>query len=435
MIDSVAYFFYYVFSGIISFFSYIFSIPWLFGFWTFSLTVILAYVAFIAWRHYVQQKFISGIDWVLLEIVPPRDVERSPKAMELFFSNALYQITQKSLWEKYITGATIFNFSLEIVSLGGQVHFFIRAPRRVKELIETQMYAQYPQAQIKEVDDYTLAVDKISKDSKWNLWGCEFGLEKHEIYPVKTYVDFGLEKDPKEEFKVDPISPVIELFGSIGKDEQMWCQIVVAASSKKYHTKGTWFKKHGFKDEAEKQIYKLLKPFTSVKDEGARIEVRVPDFLKKPVEGITNKMSKLIFDCGIRVCYVAKKEAFIDNSRRNLRLIFRQYSLPFVNSFSRLNSTQFQYPWQFTKKSLLKLKDRMLEEYRNRLFFYLPMRHHIPVPWPITIFFPKYSHHKIIVLNTEELATIWHFPGQILKVPTLERIESREATPPSNLPI
>jgi hypothetical protein len=35
----------------------------------------------------------------------------------------------------------------------------------------------------------------------------------------------------------------------------------------------------------------------------------------------------------------------------------------------------------------------------------------------------------------EELATLWHFPGQILKVPTLERIESKEAAPPTNLPI
>jgi hypothetical protein len=34
----------------------------------------------------------------------------------------------------------------------------------------------------------------------------------------------------------------------------------------------------------------------------------------------------------------------------------------------------------------------------------------------------------------EELATLWHFPGQILKVPSFERIESKEAAPPTNLP-
>ena len=148
-----------------------------------------------------------------------------------------------------------------------------------------------------------------------------------------------------------------------------------------------------------------------------------------------NKVSKLGFDCGIRVCYVAKKEIFQDNSRRNIRLIFRQYASPNLNSFNRVNSTQFDYPWQFTTNSLLKLKDRLLEEYRERSFFYLPLRHKIPIPWPISLIVPQYAHHQIMVLNTEELTTIWHFPGQILKVPTLERIESKEAAPPTNLPV
>ena len=58
---------------------------------------------------------------------------------------------------------------------------------------------------------------KLLPTVSWNLWGCEFKLLKPDAYPIKTYIDFGLDKDPKEEFKVDPISPVIELFGSIGE--------------------------------------------------------------------------------------------------------------------------------------------------------------------------------------------------------------------------
>ena len=88
--------------------------------------------------------------------------------------------------------------------IDGQVHFYIRTPTRIRDLIETQMYAQYPQSQVKEVEDYTLAVDEITPQSAWNAWGCEFGLLKPEAFPIKTYVDFGLDKDPKEEFKIDP---------------------------------------------------------------------------------------------------------------------------------------------------------------------------------------------------------------------------------------
>jgi hypothetical protein len=81
----------------------------------------------------------------------------------------------------------------------------------------------------------------------------------------------------------------------------------------------------------------------------------------------------------------------------------------------------------------------MLHEYRERAFFHLPLRHHWfnqhTIPWPLSGFVKAYVHHETYVLNTEELATLWHFPGQILKVPTLERIESKEASPPTNLPI
>src|ERR1035437_406726 len=84
-------------------------------------TILLSILTFKIWLHYVQQDFISGIDFVLLEVVPPREVLRSPKAMELFITNSLYQFSYKGGKEEYWQGAVWFWFSLEIVSLEGQV--------------------------------------------------------------------------------------------------------------------------------------------------------------------------------------------------------------------------------------------------------------------------------------------------------------------------
>lgn len=413
-------------------------------------TVILAFIAHAFWLHYVRANFISGIEWVLLEIIPPRDVIRSPKAMELFITNALYHESKKSGIESYWIGAVWFWFSLEIVSIEGQVHFYIHAPTRVKGLIETQMYAQYPQSQVKVVEDYTLAVDKISNDSKWNLWGCEFKFTRPDVYPIKTYVDFGLDKDLKEEYKIDPISPVIELFGSLGKGEQMWMQIVVTPSKKKYPEHAHfWTKTRNWVQEGERVLRQQLAEFTNTKaraDGTFSKEIRAPDFLKPMIEGAGKKMMKVGFETGIRVCYVAKKEAFNMNNRRNIRLIFRQYAAPFVNELQRFNSTQsdafatgetsISSFFPATRATITRLSNRMLLEYREREFFHPPMRHKIHLPWPISPYiFPNFFHHHILIMNTEELATLWHFPGQILKVPSLERIESKEASPPTNLPI
>ncbi len=418
----------------------------------FIAIILLGRIAWKFWLHYIQQDFISGIDFVLLEITPPRDVLRSPKAMELFITNALYHMSLKGGKEEYWQGAVWFWFSLEIASIDGQVHFYIRTPTRVRGLIETQMYAQYPQSQIRAVEDYTLAVDEITPKSAWNGWGCEFKLEKHEAFPIKTYVDFGLDKDPKEEFKVDPVSPVVELFGSMKKGEQMWMQIVITPTKKTWHTHGTWFGKHDFIIESQEVINKMLRPYTRLqqgidKKEYAK-EIRPPKFFDNVLTAMTAKTGKVGFDTGIRVFYAAKKEVFDPNNRRNLRLAFRQYAKPDCNQLARCNSTQADaYSGIFlaSKKTIMTLANRMLREYRERSFFHESLRQQVfakpHFQWPIMDVFTvdsiikAYFHPNTFVLNTEEIATMWHFPGQILKVPTLERIESKEASPPTNLPI
>ncbi len=419
-------------------------------------TVFLGWLAFKIWVHYIQQDFISGIEFVMLEIVPPREVLRSPKAMELFLTNALYHYSDKGGKEAYWQGAVWFWFSLEIVSLEGQVHFYIRTPSRLQGLIETQMYAQYPQSQVKVVEDYTSAVDEISPHSAWNAWGCEFGLNKPEAFPIKTYIDYGLDKDPKEEYKIDPISPVIEFFGSLQKDEQAWLQIVITPSKKSWHTKGTWLGSHNWVKETEVQLYKLLAPYSSHKEVKtaqelgigrSRIEIRVPPHMDDVIKRMRAKTAKIGFDVGIRVMYIAKKEAYDLNNRRNIRLIFRQYEQPDMNGLKRVNSTQGDaFNSQFfglSSEKVMILADRMLHEYRERGFFHLPLRHHLLnnhnlsgiILLIVKQFFLPYFHPPVFVLNVEEIATLWHFPGQILKVPTLTRIESKEASPPPNLPI
>jgi hypothetical protein len=413
---------------------------------------ILGKITWKIWIHYIQQDFISGIDFVLLEIIPPREVLRSPKAMELFITNALYHQSGKGGREEFWQGAVHFWFSLEIASIDGQVHFYVRVPSRVKTLVETQMYAQYPQSQVKVVEDYTLAVDEISKHSKWMAWGCEFKLKKPSAYPIKTYIDFGLDKDPKEEMKVDPISPLIEFFGSLQKGEQAWMQVVITPS----HIYST-FKKYDWVLEAQEEMRKMLALYSSHKDAKeykdigigrSRIEIRVPPFYDRAMKSMNAKTSKLGFDTGIRVMYVAKKEVYAVNRRKDIRLIFRQYAAPDVNEFTRYNSTQGDALGSgimgLSQDQVMKLADRMLHEYQERGgFFYHPLRHQLfnehKFPWLVKMvikpFFLPYLHSGTFVLNTEELATIWHFPGQILKVPTLTRIESKEASPPPNLPI
>jgi len=405
----------------------------------------LAIIALSLWHHYRQERFIMGIKWVLLEIQVPRDVIKTPASMELIFSNAFYHKSKKGFWEQYIQGAPWFWFSLEIVSIDGNVHFFVRTPTRMRNLVETQIYGQYPQAKVIEVDDYVFHVPQYKKNGDWNMWGCEFTKMKEDFLPFKTYKDFGdeMKSGIKEEFKVDPITPVIEYLGSLPRGQQVWIQIIIRQNIKTYHSHKTG--KHvDFYVATEEFLKKLLEPYTKYgKGVGIggidQFEVRAPGFLDPLIKSVTSNLQKIHFDCGIRLITLSDKrittEEQFQNLRRASRLLWRQYAHPNINELNRVNSTQFDAPWSDpTGLALTKIKKRMLNWYRMRTFFHPPIQYTFKYPPILSAFFPSHK-ANIFVVSAEELATIYHFPGMVSETPSFKRIESKIAKPPSNLPI
>lgn len=390
----------------------------------------LAMIAIHLWLHYRQHLFASGIKWTVLEILVPRDVVKTPAAMELILTNALYHQSNKGFWEKYFIGAPWLWFSLEMVSIDGKVHFYIRTPSRIRDLVETQIYAQYPQAKVVEVDDYAFHIPQYKKNGDWYVWGTDFKKAKEDFFPIKTYKDFGTDMATgvKEEFKVDPITPVIEYLGSIPKGQQIWIQIVIRQNIIKYLSNEG--EKVNFYEKAVERIKE-----TSVLPSGSPLPPYISDYPKKMME----QLSKLHFDTGIRLIALSDKrnttEDQFNNLRRDVRLLFRQYAHPYSNELVRCNSTVFETPWADpTGLALQKYKKRSLDFYRMRTFFDPPIQYSFSYPTLLSAFFPSGS-PNIFVMSTEELATIFHFPGMVSETPSFKRIESKIAKPPSNLPI
>ena len=150
-------------------------------------------------------------------------------------------------------------------------------------------------------------------------------------------------------------------------------------------------------------------------------------------------MNQIHFDCGIRLIALSDKkictEDQFQNLRREVRLLFRQYAQPNINELNRINSTQFDAPWSDpTGLALTKIKKRMLDFYRMRTFFHPPLQYNMDYPKVLSLFFPS-NKPKPFVLSSEELATLFHFPGMVSETPSFKRIESKIAKPPSDLPI
>lgn len=378
------------------------------------LPIVFCWLALFIWRQYKTAQYIKNLKWYLLEIKLPREILKSPQAMEIVLS-ALHQ-TPEGTWYTRLTEGTIRLWSsLEIVSIGGGIYFYVRVPEKIKNVVESAFYSQYPGIEITEADDYTKYVDYGHPESEWELEGFQFELNKEDPYPIKTYVDYGLDKNPKEEEKVDPLSSTLELLGSMKPGEQMWIQFLIMAAKDRFPKKGTWFGKTDWKGQAKELIDAKVATTTQ---EGNKDPNRLKPGDKKAIEAIERNITKLGFDCGFRSLYIAKKDVFDKLNFGAMASATKQYNSADLNGFKPGISTAIKFPWQDLtgKKAALK-KYTMFDAYRRRSYFY-----------------PPYV-YKPFIFNTEELATVYHLPGSVAQTPTLKRIESRRGEPPANIPL
>ncbi len=390
------------------------------------LPLVLAPLFWRLWVEYIRAKFIASQEYVLLEIRLPREVVRSPLAMETLLTNLHLGIGEGTFINRYIEGKVRPWFSLEMVSLGGNVHFYIWTRKFLKDVVETQIYGQYPMVEVHEVEDYTNRV--LYNPETYNVWGCDFKLTKEDGYPIKTYIDYGLDKDPKEEYKIDPMSGFFEFLSHVGPDEQIWFQLMIRVNKdkltedRKYKGGALFVKTTSWKDEA-KDLIKKIRDETATKyvDEKGIEHAGFPNPTPGQVDQIKaleRSISKLGFDAGIRGIYIAKKDAFNPSNIPALTASLKQLNSNSLNGIAPTRwFTQFDYPWQdWRGKKQAKMRGDIIDAYRRRSWFHYPYK---------TDFF---------VLNTEEIATIFHFPGSVVQAPNLPRIQSTKGEAPANLP-
>jgi hypothetical protein len=403
------------------------------------LAVLLCSIFWDLWVNYVQTKQFLGLKYTLLEMTLPRDTWKSPRAMEIVL-NSLHNSSDGSKYAQFWKGETRPWYSLELISIEGVVKFLIWTEDRRKQGVMSAIYSQYPEMEIREVEDYSKAVHFDPKELK--VWAAEFTFSKAEkdngwAYPIKTYVDYGLDKDPKEEFKTDPLLPLLEWLGSVGPNQQVWFQFLLRAHKKEYVKPGHVMLKYDpWKDQAEKEINKILMRDPETKVSGEDVVITRPDgtpsiVSKKPtisgpeqeiVDAIGRKLTKLPFDVGIRALYIAKKEIF--NTPFGIGGIIgnmKQYNSESLNGFIPNGdkwTPSLSDPWQDYKDMRRNRFSRIaIKAYKRRSYFYPPFK------------------SKWLVLNSEELATIYHFPGSVAQTPTLGRVPSKRSQAPANLPI
>ena len=401
------------------------------------LPLMLVGGAWSMWYILKRSEFIAAQGYILLEIRPPRNLVKTPLAMEAVLSS-LHLTGSESTWYQRFMGGIRPSWSLELVSLEGQVHFYLWGRADLRRIVESQMYAQYPGVQIVEVPDYTRLIS--AKTGEWVVWGCDFKSTNEEPLPIKTYIEYGLDKVQKEPEQVDPLANLVEYMSSVGKGEQIWLQFVIRAHrgerygttpggvvSTKLNEDG---KPYTWRDKGKELIEDIRRKTRNPYTDPVTGEER-PGF-PNPTKGESEMMaaidrntSKLAFDVGIRGIYLARKESFHGPSIAHLIALFKPFT---TTGWNGLNSSAWMkrfddYPWEIgvaKKKELFRRK--LIEAYRRRQYFYDPF------------FYGGLFGHETPIMSTEELATVYHIPSQSVEAPGLGRISSASAGAPTNLP-
>ncbi len=373
-----------------------------------------------------RSEFIASQKYMLLEIIPPRSLMKTPLAMETVLAGMHHSPGEGTWYNRLILGKVRPWWSLEIASLEGHVHFFIWTRTGFRRIIESQLYSQYPGVQVIEAPDYTKMI--TAKPEEWTIWGCDFVHTKEDPVPIKTYVEYGLDKVQKEPEQVDPLANLIEYMGSMRKGEFLWLQLIMRVhKGEKYHKRTAKGDVYTWKDLAQELITKIR---TETRDKyiDPMSGKEVPGF-PNPTKGQSEKIaaierniSKQAFDVGARGVYIAAPDKFDPITISGLTGIFKQFSSEFWNGFKPSGwMTQFDdYPWEVgINKYKNLIRSELVQAYRRRQYFYEP--------------FDSTDH--AMVMSTEEIATIFHVPSLAVETPGLGRIQSATTEAPSNLPV
>lgn len=418
--------------------------------WWLVLSFVLIKPFLFFWHWWRFEVFLKNVFRpLLLEIKIPRDIAKPVRAMEDVMASlhsVLYHVPD--WWEEWVEGQFQTSLGLEIVSIGGKIHFYMRVHKGYRHAAEAAIYSHYPDVEITEVDDYAKAVPQDVPNKEWDLWATDYVLLRNKLgenaYPILTYKSFEKEQEPVEERIVDPMSALMEGMAKIGPGEQLWIQIAAMPITEK---ESDWISlgkelrdKLAKRTESEEETPQFKKPMLLEAAE-ILIEGKFPEEPKKPekemmfppelrltpgerdiVAAVEQKISKQGFVTNIRFIYLGKRENFVKDKLRIPFTFFGSFYthnlnalIPWGNTLSKIKKSWFLPLNLLRPKRVYLRKRKIFRYYVNRLPSY----------------FPRSSGVTKFILNIEELASLFHFPSwRVAPVPGVARIEAKKKAPP-----
>jgi ribosomal protein S10 len=279
--------------------------------------------------------------------------------------------------------------AFEIIAHERLVTFYATVPKRLQEFFEQQIHAQWGGAFIEEIVDYNMfRFDGV-------VVGGYLVQRREHILPIKTYKDI----------EADPMNALTNALSKVADGDGVAIQYVIHPAHHGWRSLGARIVRNMQKgmDFHQAKSSQFIRTIFSTKENKEKHDAqlrerRMSPLEQKMVEAIENKINKAGVEVNIRIVASSNNAETAHAYLNNVMQAFGQFNI-------------YEYGNTLVK-SLPRSVRGVVDGFIYRLFD------------------ERYG----VLLNTEEMASLWHLPLHSTDTPNIRWLLARIAPPPANIP-
>jgi hypothetical protein len=286
---------------------------------------------------------------------------------------------------------TPFTFEVVVPHVGEEIHFFLAVPKALSEIATKQVQSLWSGAAIEPAgDDYNIFNPTGAVAAAYVAQKANYAL------PIRTYTEIG----------ADTFGPIVGAFAKInevGEGAALQISVSPAGATKKGIERSIVALKKG---ESLKKVtggglqigVKDVQEAFAPKSKEERAEEKSQRFVDEDaVKALEMKIAKPLFSVDVRLIASAATPFQANDILDGLAAGFSQFGAPHRNEF------------------------RIVKPRNPKGLIY-------------DYTFRNFNSGKAMVLNSEEIASFFHFPISSTETPKVKYLKAKEAPPPANLP-
>jgi len=376
----------------------------------FILLLIAIALVYVKMKIASAGKITRSLNMIVLQISVPKKIDKQSQdksddqkeyisVMEQLFAS-LSNIREE-MAKRIIYGPFYLSFEIATPIDSNEIFFYVSVPKKFQSIIEKQINSFYQDAEIKRVDDYNIFVPNGGSAASYMT------LNRRYIFPIKTY----------RHLENDPLSSITGALSKIPIGEGAALQVIVKPIGNVWQKESreaikTMQKGKGFEGNYSEASFavKALKEFMNIILAGNKtgeerkqeeIQVKLTPAQEEIIKSVEEKSSKIGFETNVRLVTSASTKERAQALLKELENSFTQFNAPDLNSF-KITETFFD-------------KAKFL----NRTIY--------------NFIFRNFEKKRRVILNTEEMASIFHFPIATTDTPQVKWLRAKQAPTPSNI--